>query len=48
MLEKDIPCKHWSKKAKLTKLLPDKGEFKAKKITRDGHYIMIKGQATKT
>ena len=44
-MEKDIPCKWKSKKARVAILISDKIDFKIKTITRDkeGHYRMIKG-----
>ena len=44
-MEKDIPCKWKSKKARVAILVSDKIDSKIKTITRDkeGHYIMIKG-----
>ena len=43
-MEKGIPCKWKSKKARVAILISDKIDFKIKNITTDkeGYYIMIK------
>ena len=44
-MEKRIPCKWNSKKARVTILISEKIDFKLKTATRDKdeHYMMIKG-----